>query len=416
MSDPYTLHTLDNGLRIVIETMPGVNSAAAGFLARTGARDETRELAGVSHFLEHMCFKGTSKRDWHEISVAFDDLGSMYNAFTSADRTFYFGWVPQNQISAQIEILADMMRPAIPEEEFAMEKKVILEEIAMSKDSLEHVAFEFVLEKVFEGHALRWPVLGYDDTVGNLTRDQLHAYFESRYAPDNMILIVAGNVDPAQIIGQAEQLCGSWKPSGELRKRVTPSINKGSASQVVSRFNQQVIAMNFPAPGGSDPMHDSAEAATAILGGSNSRFYWNIVQTGLSPHAGAYRLDFDDCGLTILSAQTDADDDGLNKLVDAMRKEAHAICTEKVRDEEVQRVKNKRRTTLAVEGESPYHRLVQIMDDVDYRGAPRTVAQRLESVEAVSADSIAEFYEKYPIDTDGFFISVGPREWPAGSN
>ena len=140
----YTLHTLSNGLQIVIERMPDVKSAAAGFLVRTGARDETRELAGVSHFLEHMMFKGTSKRTWRDITVDFDLMGSTYNAFTSEDRTVYYGWVRKADIARQMELLADMIRSVIPEDEFTTEKNVILEEIAMAKDNLEHVTFDFL--------------------------------------------------------------------------------------------------------------------------------------------------------------------------------------------------------------------------------------------------------------------------------
>jgi len=138
--DPYTLHTLGNGLRVVIEEMPDLRSAAAGFLVDTGARDEAGSLAGVSHFLEHMMFKGTSKRTWRDITIDFDRMGSTYNAYTSEDRTVYYGWVRSADIGKQIELLADMVRSALPPEEFDMEKNVVLEEIAMSKDHLEHVA------------------------------------------------------------------------------------------------------------------------------------------------------------------------------------------------------------------------------------------------------------------------------------
>lgn len=414
MSNPYTLRTLDNGLRVVIEQMPNVKSAAAGILSRTGARDETPELAGVSHFLEHMCFKGTKKRDWHEISVAFDEMGSSYNAYTSEDRTFYYGWVPTDSIDAQIELLADMMRPALGEEEFATEKNVILEEIAMAKDSLDHLAFDFLLERVYEGHPMSWPILGYDKTVQALQRDQLHAYFEKRYSADNMMLVAAGNVDPQRIIDAAERYCGHWKSSPDRPERVAPKMKGGSGTRVVERFGQQLVALAFDAPGANDPLHDSAEAAISILGGGNSRFFWNIVQAGLSPQAGAFRMDLADCGLTILSGQTDPE--GVDKLVEAMRHEAREISSTRVSDREVQRVKNKRRTSLAVEGESPYHRIVQIMDDVDYRGTPRTVDERLAAVDAVNADSIAEFLNRYPIDRDGYVMSIGPNDWSENGN
>ncbi|NOT02204.1 MAG: insulinase family protein [Phycisphaerales bacterium] len=410
-TSPYTIHTLKNGLLIAIEKMPDVRSAAAGFLARTGARDETPDLAGVSHFLEHMCFKGTGKRDWREVAITFDRLGSTYNAFTSEDRTFYFGWVPHERINDQIELLADMMRPALPPDEFDTEKKVILEEIAMSKDSIDHVAFDFLLERVYEGHSLAWPILGYTETVGALTRDQMNAYMNEHYAPDRMVLVVAGNVDPPRIIDLAERLCGSWKRSGGMHARVAPTTRTGSATQVVDRFQQQLVALTFAAPCATDPLHESAEAAMSILGGSNSRFYWNIVQAGISPHANSFRFDMGDCGLTILSGQ--AEPDRIEPLLEAMKREAAAISRDKVSADEVERVKNKRRTSLAVEAESPYHRLTQIMDDVDYRGAPRTVDERLAAVDAVTRDSIATFFEKYPIDREGYLISVGPRDWPA---
>ena len=114
MDSPFIEHTLDNGLRIVIEVMPDVTSAAAGFYARTGARDEPAALAGVSHFLEHMCFKGTSKRTWRQITVDFDAMGSTYNAYTMKDRTFYFGWVPHERLPEQLELAAPIALLAGP--------------------------------------------------------------------------------------------------------------------------------------------------------------------------------------------------------------------------------------------------------------------------------------------------------------
>ena len=104
---------LDNGLRVVIEPMHDVSSAAAGFMARAGSRDEPAEWAGVSHFLEHMCFKGTRKRPWRQITIDFDNMGAYYNAFTSREHTFYFGWVRRADIDRQIELLADMVRPTL---------------------------------------------------------------------------------------------------------------------------------------------------------------------------------------------------------------------------------------------------------------------------------------------------------------
>jgi predicted Zn-dependent peptidase len=411
MNSPYTMHTLANGLQIVIEVMPGVRSAAAGFLARTGARDETPPLAGVSHFLEHMMFKGTSQRTWRDITLEFDRMGSTYNAFTSEDRTFYYGWVRSEDIDRQIELLADMMRSQLPEEEFQTERKVILEEIAMSKDSLEHLAYDFIQERVFAGHPLAWPILGYDETVRNMDRDEMWAYFQRRYAPDNLMLIVAGHVDPAKIIALAERLCGHWTPSGQRQPRVAPKILGGVDSTTVDRFNQQVVALTFPSVGARHPLHETANAAATILGGDNSRFFWNIVQTGVSPRAGAYYVDLEDCGLFIVFGSCQPEN--VEKLLDAMKAESQRLTDGGVEPHEVDRVKNKRRTSLAVECEAPYYRLTQLMEDMDYHGRPRTVDEMLAAVDAVSADTISQYFREFPITAGGHLASVGPRKWPA---
>ena len=410
MANPFTITQLSNGLRVVIEHMPGVKTTAAGFLVRTGSRDEDRVLAGVSHFLEHMCFKGTEKRSGRQINVDYDALGGHPNAFTSQERTFFYGVVLSGDIDAQMELLADTMRSMLPPREFDTEKDVVLEEIAMSNDQLDHVAVDFILEQVFAGHSLGWPVLGYTETVRNLTRDQMYEYLSERYVPDNMVLVAAGSAAPRMIIDSAERYCGAWESATAAAERSVPRVRTGTAVKQAERFNQQVIAISFAAPAAADPLHETAQAVAAILGGDNSRFYWKIMQTGLSPRAGAWRVEYSDGGLLILSAQCDPEN--AEKLVEAMRHEAATMAHDPVEQREIDRVKNRRRTSLAVEGESPYYRLVQVMDDVDYRGEPRTVEERLMAVEAISHESIREYFERYPIDGEGHLSSVGPRNWP----
>lgn len=410
-SEPFILHTLDNGLRIVIERMEDVPSAAAGFLVRTGARDEPREWAGVSHFLEHMMFKGTPRRTWHDINSTFDALGSTYNAFTSNDRTFYYGWVPHERIGEQIELLADMMQSTLPPAEFDMEKNVILEEIARSKDNLVSVTFDVLMEHVFSGHPLAWPVLGYEQTIRNLRRDDMADYFRRRYAPDNLVLIVAGNVDPDGIIRMAQDLCGGWSGGASGPPREAPTLHMGRHRFETDRFQQQVIMWAFPAPPGHTDEAELTAAAATILGGENSRFYWNIVQKGLCPRAGAFHMDFSDCGLLILWVMCEPKN--AEAVFRAMRAEADRFMKEGVSSDEVDRVRNKRATSVATEAEAPYDRLKQIMDDVDYRGRPRTVEERLAVVNAMTPDALVDYAARYPIRGEGHLISVGPAPWPA---
>lgn len=405
----FVEHRLENGLCVVIEPMPHAKSAAAGFLVRTGARDETPALAGVSHFLEHMCFKGTEKRDWRRITIDFDNLGSTYNAYTSKERTFYFGWVRVEDLEAQIELLADMMRSAIPPEEFDMEKKVILEEIAMSNDQLDRTVYDFIHEKVYAGHALAWPVLGTAESVGGLQREQMRAYFEDRYHPGNMVLIIAGAVESAEAL--AEKICGRWNGRTPRPERTAPpDISEGAALRQTDRFQQQALAYVHAASSGRDSDREDANVLASILGGHNSRFFWNIVQKGVAPYVWSGRLDYCDRGMMVFCGFCEPEK--VEALRDAIRHEVGKIADSGVTDQEVSRVKNRVRTALAIEAESPYFRLSQMVQDVDVLGRPRSVAERLAAVDAVTPQSIRSYLERRPITGDGYLVSVGPREWP----
>ncbi len=401
---------LDNGLRVVIEPMPDVSSAAAGFMARAGSRDEPLEWAGVSHFLEHMCFKGTPRRHWSQITIDFDNLGSYYNAFTSREHTFYFGWVRSGDVDRQIELLADMVHPSLPAEEFAMEKKVILEEIAMADDDLDRHMYDLLHEKVFEGHPLRWPVLGYRESVEKLSRDNMADYHAQYYSPSNLVLIVAGNVEPDAVLKTAAEVTGDWKDVGQVRPREAPArLYTGQAVQVMDRFQQQCVARALPtAPAGAG--EEQTEAIASVLGGQNSRFFWNIIQKGISARAGVWGVTYADCGFQLLYGF--GEPEKIDTLAAAIRAEAEKLQSGGVKPEELRRFQNRRRTSLAVDGEAAYNRLMQIMDDIDYHDRARTLDDRLREVESLTPEGLGAYLQQYPIAGEGYFVSVGPRNWP----
>ncbi len=411
-SNGFHEHTLDNGLRIVVEQMPHVQSVAAGFLVRTGARDETPDLAGVSHFVEHMCFKGTNKRGWEQITRDFDDMGSTYNAYTSKERTVYFGWVRIEDLERQVELLADMMQSTMPSEEFDMEKNVILEEIAMSDDSLERKVYDLMHERLYPKHSLSWPVLGTTESITALSRDSLHGYFADRYHPGNMVLIVTGAVEPKTVYDIAQRICGDWKPATPRPDRVAPpkeltGVHKG----VVDRFQRQAVGVLFPAPSASHEDRDVGDLVASILGGRNSRFFWNIVQTGIAAHVAAGRLDYCDVGMMLAFGFTEPDK--ADELLNAMKTQIAVLCEKGVTEDEVQRVRNRVATSLASEGEAPYYRFMQMIQEIDIFGLPRTVEERLAVLEKASPAAVREYLSNWPMSGDGAIISLGPRDWPA---
>src|SRR5580692_6235999 len=179
---------LTNGLQIIAESNPDAHSFAVGFYVNTGSRDESVQINGVSHFLEHMMFKGSATQSWEDVNRIFDEMGANYNAYTSQENTAYFANVLPEFTEPIIKHLSLLMRPAIREEDFDTEKKVILEEIAMYLDEPGHRIYEKLMATHFAGHPLAMSVLGSAQAIRNLQRNEMTEYFHKRYRPGNTIL------------------------------------------------------------------------------------------------------------------------------------------------------------------------------------------------------------------------------------
>src|SRR6201981_925562 len=186
-------HVLPNGLQIIGETNPAVHSAALGFFVRTGSRDETPEVSGVTHFLEHMVFKGTPRRSALDVNSDFDRIGAHYNAFTSEENTVFYAAILPEYMPEAVDILPDILRPSLRKDDFEMEKNVIIEEIGMYEDQPNWSAYDHAKRIYFAEHALGNSILGTPDSIRALKRDQMHAYFERRYVAPNITVAVAGN-------------------------------------------------------------------------------------------------------------------------------------------------------------------------------------------------------------------------------
>src|SRR5438046_8250543 len=197
-------HQLANGLDIVAEENPDSYSFAAGLFVKTGSRDESPGVNGVSHFLEHMMFKGSSKYTWEDVNRIFGEIGARYNAFTSQEMTAYYANVLPEFTERAIEHLSHLLRPAIRVEDFTNEKKVILEEIAMYLDDPGHRLYERLMEAHFANHPLSLSVLGSAESIQKLKRDQMAEYFRRRYGPGNTVLSVTGKLDFDQVTTLAE--------------------------------------------------------------------------------------------------------------------------------------------------------------------------------------------------------------------
>ena len=237
----FLTHVLPNGLEIVAECNPEAYSTALGFIVKTGARDESDEIAGVSHFLEHMAFKGTPTRSADDVNRELDEMGSHCNAGTSEETTvFYAPVLPEYQTRAT-EVLADILRPALREADFQTEKKVILEEIQMFEDQPPFGADEKCRAAFFGDHPLGRSVLGTMASIEALPVAAMRDYFCRRYAPGNIVLAAAGRVDFERMVADCRRACGGWEPAecpagrraGAAAERI-PSAHAGLGHAAIS--------------------------------------------------------------------------------------------------------------------------------------------------------------------------------------
>src|SRR5271166_2280516 len=185
---PFHSHKLANGLQLIGETSPSARSVALGFFVRTGSRDETADVSGVSHFLEHMVFKGTPRRTALEVNRDFDRIGAFSNAFTSEENTVFYAAILPEYLPQAVDILADILRPSLRGDDFDMEKKVIIEEIGMYDDQPMWCAYDHAKRLYFAEHKLGNSILGTPASITALTRDQMNAYFQRRYVAPNIIV------------------------------------------------------------------------------------------------------------------------------------------------------------------------------------------------------------------------------------
>ncbi len=198
---------LANGLVIIGELNESAKSSAVGFFVRTGSRDENAQINGVSHFLEHMLFKGTEKLDSFEVNQAFDNTGAQFNAFTSEESTVFYAAVLPEYLAEITELWAHLMRPALREDDFNIEKNVIKEEIAMYKDLPSFDIIDRCRSLYFNGHPCGNSVLGSEESIDALSAGQMREYFQRRYAPNNIILACTGKFDWDEICCLAEKSC-----------------------------------------------------------------------------------------------------------------------------------------------------------------------------------------------------------------
>src|SRR5713226_3627122 len=246
---PFHSQVLKNGLKIIGETSPSARSTAIGFFVRTGSRDETPDVCGVTHFLEHMVFKGTPRRTALDVNRDFDKIGADYNAFTSEENTVFYASVLPEYIPAAVDILADILRPSLRQDDFDMEKNVIIEEIGMYEDQPMWSAYDRAKRAYFADHPLGNSILGTPESIRALTRAQMHGYFQRRYVAPNITVVVAGNFAWQPFVAEIEKRCADWAAGPTVRQNVRETRGSGTFGVLTkAKVAQEHVFLISPGP------------------------------------------------------------------------------------------------------------------------------------------------------------------------
>lgn len=387
---------LSNGLEIQAEIDPLAHTAAVGFFVRTGSRDEPSELMGVSHFLEHMMFKGSEHRGPEQVNRDFDDLGANHNAFTTNELTAYHAHVLPERASAVLEILADILRPALRAKDFDEEKGVILEEIAMYADQPFWVGYEAMMEHLYVGHPLAHRVLGTTATVSALSRDQMAAYFERRYSADNTVLVAAGNVDFDQLVRDAERLCGHWQSASPTRAHPVWTPQSSEAVIRLKNTARAYILLSMPGPSIQDERRYAAGILMHILGGGDgSRLHWALVETGLAEEASASYDGHDGTGDSTLFAVCDTDK--VDEIEAILRRELHAVV-DSLTEDDLLRARSRIATGAAAASERPNGRMFRLGTLWGYGATYIPLDEEVERISQVTLADLREIAQAFPLN------------------
>jgi len=405
LSLTFHQHQLRNGLQIVAEVNPDAHSVCAGFHVDTGSRDETTEINGVSHFLEHMMFKGTDDTTWEEVNRVFDDMGANYNAYTSQENTAYFANVLPEFAERTIEHLSKLLRPALRESDFQTEKKVILEEIAMYLDDPGQRIYEVLMHTHFRNHPLGMSVLGTAESIRSLTRQQMVDYFQTRYGPGNTILAATGKIEFDRLVEFAEKYCGHWPAVSAGRNQPLPTYAPQRVNMTDAKLNRQYTMALTPGPSAQDERRFAARVLADVIGdGDGSRFYWALVDNAVAEDADFGFYPHDGCGSFYLSLVTDP----------ARAEQALAIAQKELARlrgdltaDEVERARNKIAASIVLDGETPMGRMRAIAGQWLYNKTYRSLETDMTTLTSVTPESLRDLLSEFPMQPMTV-VTLGP--------
>ncbi|MHA3916089.1 M16 family metallopeptidase [Halovulum sp. GXIMD14793] len=399
-------HTLPNGLRIVTERMPALASAAIGVWVNVGGRHEEVTQNGIAHFLEHMAFKGTERRNALQIAEAIEDVGGYINAYTSREMTAYYARVLGEDVPLALDVIADiLLNSTFDPREIEVERGVILQEIGQSLDTPDDIIFDWLQEVSFPDQPMGRPILGPAEAVRGFSRDDLTSFVAQYYGPQNMILSAAGDIDHDAIVKLAEGLFGGI--TARPAPVATPAAFHGGERRELKDLEQAHFALALSAPGYRDEDIYAAQVYAGLLGGGmSSRLFQEVREKrGLCYTIFAQPAAYSDSGSLLIYAGTSAEQVG--ELTQVVTDELRATASD-LNEAEVARARAQMKAGLLMGLESPHARCERLARMVAIWDRVPSLEETIARIEAVDRDRVRSFAEASFTNADPALALYGP--------
>jgi predicted Zn-dependent peptidase len=400
---------LKNGLKIVTERIPTMRSVAMGILIGAGSGNETKEESGISHLIEHMCFKGTQKRSAFDIAHALDSVGGKINAYTTKEQTLYYAMVLDKHIDTAIDVLCDMVLGSLFDpKHMEVEKGVILEEIKMYEDTPDELIHDYFAEKILHGHPIGKPTIGFEETVKSFTQNNIQDYLRKWYTPPNTTISLAGAI-PRDITGRIKKYFEKWRGKKTVHLPPSPEI-KGSINLKNKKTEQVHLCLGVKGISQIDEDRYPYAVLDNILGGSmSSRLFQEVREKrGLVYSIFSTSSPFRNFGISYVYAGTSKEN--LLPVVDIILEQFKKIKKEGVKPEELERAREYLKGTLVLGMESSSSRMSWLAKSEYYHDRVMTIDEVFEKVDKVTNDDIIRLAMKFFQDDFLTLAVIGDME------
>jgi predicted Zn-dependent peptidase len=418
----YRKSVLPNGLRIVTEKIPYVHSVAVGVWVDVGSRDEDETNNGISHFIEHMAFKGTKHYNLREIARSLESVGGYLNAFTTKEHTCFYARALDTHLNRAIGVLADLVQsPRFDRQEMEKEKFVVLEELKNAEDDPDDLIHDYFDKSIYHKHPLGFPVIGREETIRSFTRERIRDFAAAFYVPGNMVIAAAGNLEHEKLVDLVRAKFTRGKGRGGARpRRRRPRVHAPRLQTVERPITQAHICMGTIACNVRSTHRYPLMMMSTLLGeGMSSRLFQSLRERyGLAYNVYSFVNTMSDTGNFGVYIGTDAAN--IERALDAIRKEFAKLRTGKVSDAELRRTASQVKGTIALSLESVSSRMMRLGSGEMYYGENFALKDVIDRIDGVTAREIHEAAKTY-LNVDDFSTVIfkpgaAPAVPPGSSN